>query len=443
MKKMILKYLGLILVLLISPLYAFAQKELAREILEDERLETVKEMGYEILKTGFNAGDGYQQVWARDLNTFVRHSLEVMPREKVREALIGFLKFQGFDGNMPGGYEEVPPEHSADNYHTHSRYDMPGYVFHKNTVETDQETSVIQSFYKYIQKTGDYGILEEEVNGKTVYERLAFSLDYLMKWKFNEEYGLLWGATTTDWGDVQPMHDPSVNGTKYDEYSAPAIDIYDNAMFLIALDNFIELSSDEAVREHWQSVYDHVKTAVRKHLWDEERQKFKPHIYITFDPFAEYSFDEAEIFYHGGTAVAAQAGLLTKEELLTSLEKMVNNQQLSGAQSIGLTLYPPYPEESFVNEGFAPYQYQNGGDWTWFGGRMIIALAQSGCYKEAWTHLQPFLDRVIKHEGFYEWYSMSGTPHGSGTFRGSAGVLMEAVELLQDWAFGQNTGIGD
>ena len=434
MKKITWKHESIAFILLFLPLFAFAQKDLAEKILEDERLETVKDMGYEILETGFNAGDGYRQVWARDLNTFVWHSLDVMPHEKVREALIGFLKFQGFDGNMPGGYEAVPPGRTADNYATHSRYDMPGYVFHKNTVETDQETSVIQSFYKYIKKTGDWAILEEEVNGKTVYERLAFSLDYLMKWKFNEEYGLLWGATTTDWGDVQPMHDPSVNGTKYDEYSAPAIDVYDNAMFLIALDNFIELSDDESVKAHWQNVYDGVKAAVRKHLWNEDDQKFIPHIYITFDPFAEHSFDERKIFYHGGTAVAAQSGVLSHQEILASLEKMVENQQRSGAQSIGLTLYPPYPESSFVNEGFEPSQYQNGGDWTWFGGRMIIALAANGVYEEAYLHLQPFIDRVIEHDGFYEWYSVSGEPHGSGTFRGSAGVLMEAIDLLEDWA---------
>lgn len=411
-----------------------AQQKLADQILKDEKLQQVKEMGYEILKTGFNAGDGYQQVWARDLNTFVTHSCDVMPQNEVREALLGFLKFQGFDGNMPGGYEAVPPSRKADNYHTQSRYDMPGFLFHKNTVETDQETSVIQAFYKYIRATGDKSILDEVVNGKTVFERLAFALDYLMKWKFNESFGLLWGSTTTDWGDVQPLHDPSVNGTKYDEYSAPAIDVYDNAMFLIALDNYIEMSSSEAEKEYWRKIHSHVKENIRKHLWDEELQKFIPHIYINFDPFEGEDFDESEIFYHGGTAVAIQAGVLKPSEISVSLAKMVANVNASGAQSIGLTLYPPYPEGSFHNEGFEPFIYQNGGDWTWFGGRMITALVKNGFYEEAYEQLQPMIDRVISNNGFYEWYSVDGKPHGSGIFRGSAGVLMEAIDELEYWA---------
>ncbi|MDA3835052.1 MAG: hypothetical protein PF495_16835 [Spirochaetales bacterium] len=41
---------------------------MAERILNDRKLEKIREMGYEILKTGFNAGYGYQQVWARDMN---------------------------------------------------------------------------------------------------------------------------------------------------------------------------------------------------------------------------------------------------------------------------------------------------------------------------------------------------------------------------------------
>lgn len=33
--------------------------------------------------------------------------------------------------------------------------------------------------------------------------------------------------------------------------------------------------------------------------------------------------------------------------------------------------FPPYPEGFFQNKGMYPYGYQNGGDWTWFGARMI------------------------------------------------------------------------
>ncbi|MFW5754374.1 MAG: hypothetical protein ACOCV9_06190 [Marinilabiliaceae bacterium] len=48
--------------------------------------------------------------------------------------------------------------------------------------------------------------------------------------------------------------------------------------------------------------------------------------------------------------------------------------------------------------------------------------------------IQPFIDLVIEHVGFYEWYSVSGEPYDSGIFRGSAGVLMEAIDLPEEWA---------
>ena len=78
------------------------------------------------------------------------------------------------------------------------------------------------------------------------------------------------------------------------------------------------------------------------------------------------------------------------------------------------------------------YSYQNGGDWTWFGGRMVQQLISNGFYQEAYESLSPMLDRVIKHDGFYEWWTPSGNPKGSGKFRGSAGVLWKAIEMLKE-----------
>jgi hypothetical protein len=40
-------------------------------------------------------------------------------------------------------------------------------------------------------------------------------------------------------------------------------------------------------------------------------------------------------------------------------------------------------------------------------------------------------ERVLKNDGFYEWYSINNEPRGSGTFRGSAGVLHVAIEQLE------------
>jgi hypothetical protein len=47
--------------------------------------------------------------------------------------------------------------------------------------------------------------------------------------------------------------------------------------------------------------------------------------------------------------MAIEAGLLTCEEVARSLDQMVANVRAAGAASIGLTLYPPYPEGFFKN----------------------------------------------------------------------------------------------
>ena len=402
-------------------------KNLQQLIHSNENLAFTKKKALEIVKTGFNAGDGYGEVWIRDYNTFIELSSEVFEAEVLKENLLVFFKMQGNDGNIIDGF--IPKEKAVQ---SKIGYDYifsdlePRYGGHKNTVETDQESSLIQAVYKYVQVTRDKTILNEIVGEKTVAERLEWAMEFLMNHRYNEKYDLLWGATTADWGDVQPEHDWGVYFTDDTHY---AIDIYDNAMFLIAIDNLIELLPNR--KEKWQPIRNQIAKNVRKYLWDEVNQKFIPHIYLNGSPFPEY-FNENEIYYHGGTAVAIEANLLSKDEIKISLEKMVANVKASGAGSIGLTMYPPYPEGFYKNKSMYPYGYQNGGDWTWFGGRMIQQLVKNGFVVEAYQVLIPMLKRVKDNDGFFEWYTVDNKPKGSGTFRGSAGVLFKAIILLEE-----------
>ncbi|SHE35474.1 hypothetical protein SAMN03080594_10122 [Arenibacter palladensis] len=186
-------------------------------------------------------------------------------------------------------------------------------------------------------------------------------------------------------------------------------------------------------KKKWTQIRNDLARNSMNFLWDEKNQKFIPHIYLDGSPYPD-DFDENKIYYHGGTAIAIEAGLLNNKQVKTSLNKMIANVEASGAGSIGLTLYPPYPKWAFENKGMYPYGYQNGGDWTWFGARMIQQLVKLGFVKEAYDQLLPMTDRVIKNNGFYEWYTVDNKPEGSGTFRGSAGVLYKSIELLEEWA---------
>lgn len=405
------------------------RQQLAETILNDTTLHQVDSMARSIISQGFNAGSGYSQIWARDMNTFIEVACEETNQTDIRNAILLFFALQQPNDEMIDGYVLKPDFTWYDN-HPYYADAAPDHVGFKNTVETDQESSLIQIVGKYIRKTGDTSILREDVAGRTVLERMDDMVDYLMRERYSEQYGLLFGAMTADWGDVQPNDD---FGCDMNELSSRAIDVYDNAMFLIALDYLQEMTDDASLLKKWKGIREQIAQHVRKHLWDAERKKFIPHLYIDPSPIPA-GFDENQIHYHGGTAVAIEAGLLSKEEIAVVNAQMLENVRLSGMPSIGLTLYPTYPEGFFRGGMAKPYVYQNGGDWTWFGGRMIQQLVANGFVEEAYAEIRPMIDRVIKNRGFFEWYGMGGVPSGSGNFKGSAGVLAKAIEMMNDWA---------
>jgi len=413
---------------------ASSKQALAKEILANHHLMVVDSMAHAIVKTGLNAGDGYAETWIRDYNTFIELAMDVVPDSCIRDALLTFFRFQGPHGDIVDGFiDKSKATDTSDGYKYRYSDTELRYAAHKNTVETDQESSLVQAVCKYVMKSGNRSFLQQVVDGKTVLERLQMALGYLMSDRFDARHGLIWGATTADWGDVQPEHSW---GVALDEHSHYALDIYDNAFFVVAINDFLKLTTDnKAVFRHWTAVRNDICRNVRRYLWDKKRRKFRPHVYLKDSPFPA-DFDEAAVYYHGGTAVAIEADLLTKKEIKESNAAMVRNVKESGAPTIGLTVYPPYPTGYFKNKGMYAYGYQNGGDWTWFGGRMIMQLIRNGFVEEAYAEVQPMFERVIRNNGFFEWYTRDGKPMGSGTFRGEAGVLYRIIQMLREWAKG-------
>ncbi|RFS21431.1 hypothetical protein DVR12_16165 [Chitinophaga silvatica] len=404
-----------------------SKNALAKQILADNRLDTVQAWALKVL-TGFNAGTGYGEIWIRDFNTFIKGSLKVRSSQDVKDALLLFFKLQGADGNIPDG---AINEKQANIGYNYAKTDLaPGWASHKNTVETDQESSLIQAVKQYIDVTGDKSILQEKVGDQTVLQRMDAALRFVLTERWAKEYGLVKGATTIDWGDVQPENGW---GVALNEKTKWSIDIYDNAMFLLAINNFLAIKpASYTSKDNWKNIAASLKKNIRKYLWDAEAGKYIPHIYLNGSPFPP-DFNERQILYTGGTACAILAGLHDQKEI-----KQINQQFLNAAEketfaTIGMTVYPPYPVEVFPN--MPAYFYQNAGDWTWFGGRMITALANNGLQLEAYAEMSPMIDRVISNKGFYEWYDVrNGKASGSGDFRGEAGVLYDAINNLRAWA---------
>jgi glycogen debranching enzyme len=406
---------------------AMANADLSRQILADQRLDKVEAMALKLLN-GFNAGTSYGEIWIRDFNTFIDGSLRVHDKESIKEKLLLFFKIQGADGNVPDGAIKSDQANVGYKY----RYSdlAPGWAAHKNTVETDQESSLVQAVKKYIEATGDKAILTENIGGQTVIARLDAALKYVLKDRWSEKYGLVIGATTVDWGDMQAQNGW---GVVINDQTKWAIDIYDNAMFLTAINDFISMMPEDYHSEtDWKKTAKQLRKNIRKYLWDAQAQKYIPHLYLNGSPFAP-DFNEREILYTGGTMCAILAGLHSKKEILEINRQFLAMTKKEKFATIGMTVYPPYPLAAFPD--VPPYTYQNGGDWTWFGGRMIQALTANGFVQQAYTEMNPMIDRVLKNNGFFEWYDVkTGEPKGSRDFRGEAGVLYEAIEQLRVWA---------
>jgi hypothetical protein len=82
-----MKKLVLIFYCLITQYSGYSQddKALADKIINDHRLDTIMAKARALLSKGFNAGDGYPQVWIRDLNTFIETSLKVYNVDTIKK----------------------------------------------------------------------------------------------------------------------------------------------------------------------------------------------------------------------------------------------------------------------------------------------------------------------------------------------------------------------
>ena len=70
----------------------------AHEIANNTLMDSVDAMARQIIRQGFNAGDGYGEVWIRDYNTFIELSMEELSDSAVRHNLNVFWHFQGETG---------------------------------------------------------------------------------------------------------------------------------------------------------------------------------------------------------------------------------------------------------------------------------------------------------------------------------------------------------
>jgi len=357
---------------------------------------------------GFKAGTTYPQIWLRDANTILPASRWFYDRNHLDSWLREQLAYQREDGSL------------FDWFDAEGRTD-------KNTVETDQETSALQAAGQVVALLGQ-DWLQQNIGGRTALDRLERALLYVLADRFDEKLGLVTGAHTIDWGDVEDV-DADQQAIYLDGRSHLTADIYDQAMFYQAARELAVLMEAAGLKEKamfWTVQADSLRKKTNARLWQPERGFFRVHIHL--DPGYVHPFPEDEMFAMGGNVVAIQSGLADEIQRNLILKKALELQKAYGQSTISGVLLPPYPTGVFKHPAVArPYQYQNGGQWDWFGGKLVYALFDNGFSRAAKDRLREIILKNMRQGGLSEWDDPAGNPRGSDFFSGSAGSLAQAL----------------
>ncbi len=359
---------------------------------------------------GFAAGAGYPQIWLRDAATIMPASQYYYTERFLASWIEEHLAFQKRDGAL------------EDWIDSRSRSD-------KNTVATDQETSAIQAAFRFFTLGAGRGRdwLMKPIAGEAVIDRLERALRFVFKNRFSAKYGLLTGAHTADWGDVD-SEDADQNAVYVDEKTRWTADIYDQAMAFEAGREMAEMLRSlgkQAAADSWQRTACELKTSANRHLWQEDRGFYRIHMHLDDLP---HDFDEGDMFAMGGNAQAIISGLADGGKPARIISEALSRQRRFGVSTISGALLPPYPAGFFKHPAVDDtYEYQNGGQWDWFGGRLILGMFESGFSRDAIDKLAEIVRKDVANEGLYEWDTRAGAGRGSDYYAGSAGSLARAL----------------
>jgi hypothetical protein len=359
--------------------------------------------------SGFAPGTNYPQIWLRDANTILPASRYFYGADWLASWLEEHLFRQDENGSLQ---DWIDSQGEAD----------------KNTTETDQEASAVQAAYQIVSLLGRDWLLKE-IRGRRIIDRLAAALTYVRQNRWTSEWGgLVTGAHTADWGDVDIV-DSDQQAVYTDDRTHWTVDIYDQSMFYQACMNLalmLELVDDTSRSNLWKDTARKLAEGTRELLWQEEKGFFAMHNHL--DELTHDSFEEKDIFAMGGNLQALLSGLASAAQARSILETALARQQALGISTISGTLLPPYPPGVFKHPLLDdPYEYQNGAQWDWFGGRLVLALFQHGYSQTARQKLCEIIQKNQANRGFFEWENREGTPVGSDMFCGSAGSLTQAV----------------
>gem|GEM_PF-2836203 len=374
--------------------------------------------------SSFYPGDGYERLWGRDLSTILPTAQYLYGEEYLRSGVEEFLARQyGQQTRSAGGDNGVIAGAGA----------LPGIVapdgsVDKNTVTSDEETSIIHAAYQYYKIAGGRSWLRKDVGGQPVLDRLNAAIEWVYNNRFDLMHRLVKRGHTTDWGDVkfERALDPTDIDPKTDHWTAS---IYDQALMYRALRELAEMNQATGRDEYAKGLLaraEDLRQMTNLFLWMPERGYYRIHIHLT--PLTHQGFNEDEMVAIGN-AVAIYCGLTTDEQERSIVKKLEEARLAAGARKPGLSLYPAYPAGFFATVMRNRGEYQNGGLWDWWGGVQMTSEFQNGFSDLALAHLYQVATDWARHpNAVWEWSApTSSFGRGSQGYAGVAGTVGEAI----------------
>lgn len=362
--------------------------------------------------SGFAAGSGYPQIWLRDAATILPASRLFYDAPFLASWIVEHLAYQKTDGGLE---DWIDSRGKSD----------------KNTVETDQETSAVRAAAEVVRIVGPEW-LKTDIAGKSVLERLEQALDWVVKNRFDQAHGLIKGAHTVDWGDVD-MNLPDQRAIYVDAGTHWTCDIYDQAQFYAAANamaGMLEASAGAPEQAAaWRERAASIQRSADRWLWQEDRGYYRVHVHLDD---LKHGFDEDAMFPMGGNAEAALVGMASDEKCVKIFAAADARQKEYAISTIGGALLPPYPKGTFKHPMVDDlYEYQNGGQWDWFGAKLVRAMFERGSSGAARAKLLEIARKNAANKGFYEWDTPDGQGRGSAFYSGSAGSV--ALALIEGY----------
>jgi len=367
---------------------------------------------------GFGAGEAYPQIWLRDSSWIV----DVAAAQYPKSALTSWLDLHLASAEGNGRLRDWVAGGSAAAFREWAPrvQERGGIAFDTNSNESDQEPSAALAWCRI------EALMGADLQGGDRVGKLVKAMDALIRDRTEAKTGLVWSGLTADWGDVSPVY-PDQRAIYLDAKTPRTLSLYSNVMVYAALDCLASLEGPRVRQDELAARAAKLKDRIRAGFWMKDRGFFR--IRLPLDPVPEGFGDDGDRFALGGNALAALFGVADDAEARSIFDAAERLRAAKGFSTISTTLIPPYPRGAFQHPAMRePFQYQNGGQWDWFGAALVQAEFERGRSAQARAHLDQIATRVLAAgPGLHEWYGQDGSPEGSAAYAASAASIHNAI----------------